>query len=102
MPEMLAYGAYVVVEAESYSTEIVPPGIPAWVFLVAMPLGYGLIAVRAVEPEMVAYDFPVVAAFAVLAFPLLVRERRIGRRQGFLLLFAYAGYITWLIWSARR
>jgi cation:H+ antiporter len=53
-----------------------------------------------VEPEMISHDFPVVAAFSVLAFPLLVKERRIGRRQGFLLLAAYAGYIGW-VWSAQ-
>jgi cation:H+ antiporter len=53
-----------------------------------------------VEPEMIAYDFPVVAAFSVLAFPLLVKERRIGRRQGALLLLAYAAYLTWL-WAGK-
>ena len=53
-----------------------------------------------VDPEMISHDFPVVAVFSVLAFPLLRRERRIGRRQGALLLVCYAIYITWL-WGTR-
>ncbi len=47
-----------------------------------------------VESAMVAVDFPVMVVFAVLAFPLLVADRRIGRRQGIILLAAYAVYIT--------
>lgn len=45
---LLAYGAYITVLAEQMSTETVPPGLPAWIFMVAMPVGYGLIAIRLV------------------------------------------------------
>ena len=55
----------------------------------------------AVDPAIAERDFPVVAVFAVLAFPMLVRERRIGRRQGVVLILAYAAYITWTCWGAR-
>lgn len=42
----LAYGAYVAVGAEMDTTETIPPGIPAWVGQVVMPIGYGVIALR--------------------------------------------------------
>lgn len=64
---LLAYGAYVVVQAESYSTEIVPPGVPAWVFLVAMPLGYGLIAVRTVFARVKSWPLRLLAVLVVAA-----------------------------------
>jgi Ca2+/Na+ antiporter len=37
----------------------------------------------------------VLAAFAVLAFPLLARGRRIRRTQGLIMLAAYFAYILW-------
>ena len=46
-------------------------------------------------PIMADRDFPAVAVFSLLAFPLLRAERRIGKRQGALLLLLYAGYILW-------
>lgn len=48
----LAYGAWITVEAEQLSTEVIPPGIPAWLPQVAMPLGYGVIAVRLVLTKL--------------------------------------------------
>ncbi len=45
---LLAYGAYLTVLAEKMSTETVPPGLPAWIFMVGMPVGYGVIAARMV------------------------------------------------------
>ncbi len=44
-------------------------------------------------------DFPAAALFSLLAFPLLRAERRIGKRQGALLLLLYAGYICWCFLS---
>jgi len=51
-----------------------------------------------VAPEMIDVDFPIVAVFSVLAFPLLVAERRIGKRQGTILIGAYVVYVgsLWL------
>jgi cation:H+ antiporter len=46
-----------------------------------------------VSARMASFDFVVLTVFAVLAFPLLSRTRRIGRLQGALMLAAYAGYI---------
>lgn len=43
---VLAYGAYVVVDAERESTEVLPPGVPLYVVLFIMPIGYGMIALR--------------------------------------------------------
>ncbi len=48
-----------------------------------------------VSPQYVARDFPIVAVFAVLAFPLLHRARRIGRAQGGVLLAGYLAYVAW-------
>ena len=48
-----------------------------------------------VEPLMLTRDLPALAFFGVLAFPILSKERRIGRFHGFLLLLAYGGYWTW-------
>ena len=48
-----------------------------------------------VAPLMVERDFPAVAVFSVLAFPLLSRERRILRGQGVLLVVAFLAYVAW-------
>jgi len=48
-----------------------------------------------VSPVMVERDFPAVAVFSVLAFPLLSKERRIHRGQGYLLLACFLGYVLW-------
>ena len=53
-----------------------------------------------VAPVMVERDFPVMAVFSVLAFPLLSRERRIGRTQGYVLLICFLGYVAW-VWTWR-
>jgi cation:H+ antiporter len=45
-------------------------------------------------------DLPVLAIFSVLAFPMFARERRLGKRQGALLLVCYVAYIA-LTWSMR-
>jgi cation:H+ antiporter len=50
-------------------------------------------------PERMGTDFVVLAAFSVLAFPLLSRSRRIGRVQGLLMMASYAAYMAWL-WKA--
>ncbi|MBK8013267.1 MAG: TRAP transporter large permease subunit [Deltaproteobacteria bacterium] len=44
----LAYGAYVLVRADMASTQVLPGGVPAWIAQVAMPIGYGVVAFRAV------------------------------------------------------
>lgn len=64
---LLAYGAYVTVEAERLSTEIVPPGIPAWIFLVAMPAGYGLIAWRTIFAKVKGWPQRLVTLLVVAA-----------------------------------
>jgi cation:H+ antiporter len=46
-----------------------------------------------VSPGMVDFDFVVLAAFSLLAFPILSLARRIGRFQGALMLAAYAAYV---------
>jgi cation:H+ antiporter len=52
-------------------------------------------------PEItIVRDLPVLAVFSVLAFPLLSSERRLGKRQGALLLLCYTSYIA-LTWSKR-
>ena len=48
-----------------------------------------------VEEIMDVRDFPVLAGFAVLAFPLMAVGRRISRVQGLVLLSAYTGYMAW-------
>lgn len=40
------------------------------------------------------FDFGVLAVFAVLAFPILSRSRRIGRFQGAVMVIAYCAYIA--------
>ena len=52
-----------------------------------------------VESIMHERDFPVLAGFAVLAFPLMAGARRISKVQGLVLLSAYAGYMAWT-WGA--
>ncbi|MEE8104330.1 MAG: calcium/sodium antiporter [Planctomycetota bacterium] len=48
-------------------------------------------------PEMMRkVELPIAACFAILAFPLLRRERRIGRRQGALLLTLYFVFVLWV------
>jgi cation:H+ antiporter len=54
-----------------------------------------------VPPLMGDRDFPALAIFSLLAFPLLLAERRLGKRQGGLLLVLYAGYILWCFFSER-
>jgi len=46
-----------------------------------------------VSERLVDFDFGVLAVFAVLAFPILSRTRRIGRLQGAVMLTAYVSYI---------
>jgi cation:H+ antiporter len=53
-----------------------------------------------VRDEMIQRDFPVAMILSVLAFPIFARARRVGRRQGALLLACYAGYIFW-VWAWR-
>ncbi|MHC4932625.1 MAG: calcium/sodium antiporter [Planctomycetota bacterium] len=48
-----------------------------------------------VSQLMVDRDFVVLAVFAVLAFPLLAKGRRIRRIQGFIMLGSYFAYILW-------
>ena len=43
---MLAYGAWIAVQAEQGSTASLPGGIPTWVAQLIMPIGYGVIALR--------------------------------------------------------
>ena len=47
-------------------------------------------------PERMGTDFVVLAAFSVLAFPLLSRARRIGRLQGLIMIASYFAYMGWL------
>jgi len=44
----LAYGAYQTVKIEAEFTSSIPPGVPNWIPLVAMPVGYAWIALRIV------------------------------------------------------
>lgn len=57
----------------------------------------GLIAPTAVPPEMVRFDSPVMVAVSALALVFAWTGMRIGRREGGVLLGAYAAYI-WVIW----
>jgi len=50
-----------------------------------------------VPETMRAVELPIAGCFAILAFPLLRRERRIGRRQGALLLTLYFVFILWVV-----
>jgi len=54
-----------------------------------------------VRDEMIQRDFPVAMILSVLAFPIFSRIRRVGRRQGALLLACYAGYIFWVVTSGK-
>ena len=52
-----------------------------------------------VESIMHTRDFPILAGFAILAFPLMSRARRIHKTQGLVLLSAYVAYMVWT-WGA--
>jgi len=53
-----------------------------------------------VAEVMPGRDFPVLAIFSVLLFPLFTDARRISRIQGLILLLGYAGYVLW-VWRTR-
>jgi cation:H+ antiporter len=42
-------------------------------------------------------DIPVMIGFSVLLLPVMARGRRVSRREGGLLLAAYAGYLVWQV-----
>jgi len=47
-------------------------------------------------PELKDWDLWVMLALTVTLFPLLWRQRTLGRREGGLLLAVYAGYVCYL------
>lgn len=51
----------------------------------------------AVPPEMLRFDLWVMLAVTLLLGPFLLRDIKIGRRAGSLLLAGYAGYTAWLL-----
>ncbi len=55
----LSYGAWITVDAERASTQVIPGGVPVWVTQLAMPLGYAFVAWR-----LIAVAFPKLAARA--------------------------------------
>lgn len=66
---ILAYGAWLAVEAEQISTATLPGGIPTWVAQLIMPIGYAVIAVRLVlvkAKSLVGRIATVAAAAAVI------------------------------------
>lgn len=64
---LLAYGAYITLGAERMSTETVPPNIPAWIFMIAMPLGYGLISVRMIFTRLKSWPQRLILVAVVVA-----------------------------------
>lgn len=71
----LGYGAWIAVEVEMSSTSTIPPGIPAWIGQVVMPIGYAVIAARLV----------------------LVKYRSWWGRAA---MFALAGVALWFVYTA--
>lgn len=61
----LAIGAWVTTEAEMTSTQVLPPGIPVWLPQLAMPLGYGYIAIRMILVRTRSWPLRIGAALAV-------------------------------------
>lgn len=51
----------------------------------------------AVPPEMLRFDLWVMLAVTLLLGPFLLRDIKIGRRAGSVLLAGYAGYTAWLL-----
>jgi cation:H+ antiporter len=51
-----------------------------------------------VQPRIVEVDLPVMIGFAALLYPLVARDRTLTRRDGVLLMAAYAGYLAVLVW----
>ncbi len=68
----LAYGALELVKAETASTATIPPGLPAWVPLAGMPLGYALIALRLLAVHLSGSRLLVGAAAVVGSSVLLI------------------------------
>lgn len=62
---LLTVGAYTVVQVEAEFASVVPPNIPGWVPLVAMPVGYGLIALRLLLQRVGDWPSRVVVALLV-------------------------------------
>ena len=46
--------------------------------------------------ELRNWDLGVMLAFTLIVFPFVWRDRLLGRRQGAILLFGYAGYVCYL------
>ncbi len=67
---VLAYGSWVTLQAERFSTEVLPFGIPVWVPQVAMPFGYGLIAFRLVWVKFEGRALRLLAYAFLLGFSL--------------------------------
>ena len=55
----------------------------------------------AVERGTLVIDAPVMMGMGALAWLMVVTRRHMGRVEGTLLLAAYAGYVAWLVVSAR-
>lgn len=68
---VLAYGGYLAAMAERGVTEVIPPGIPVWVTRLAMPIGYGFVAIRLVLYKVKGWRARL-ASFVVLAALLLL------------------------------
>lgn len=66
---VLAYGAFQTVEIEADFTGTIPPGVPNWIPLVAMPLGYAWVAVRLVLQKYADWKRRL-AAFVTVAVSL--------------------------------
>jgi cation:H+ antiporter len=53
-----------------------------------------------VSPEALAFDIPVMVGVAVLCFPIFLTGSVISRAEGFLFIFFYVGYISFLVLSS--
>lgn len=69
------------------------------IFNLLMILGVvSLVKPISIPAEALRFDFPAVMLLSALVFPLAWWRKRLGRREGLLLLLCYAGYIGMIAW----
>lgn len=61
----LAIGAYQVVMASRFETTIIPPGIPAWMSQLVMPLAYAVIAIRLIWAKLPGWGARAISVISV-------------------------------------
>jgi cation:H+ antiporter len=69
------------------------------IFNLLFVLGGGALVGDIDVSESFSRDMWVMVGFAVLAFPVLQRHARVGRRQGVLLVTLYLAYVGWLYFA---